>query len=96
MQKISLFLFLSLLISACGETTPPDPCDPEKGQFIKGHRYISADFLREDGSFDYKKWSEYYEKKRRFQPNPNCIPLEEDSTLKEKIEKLEDTIDLFR
>ncbi len=96
MRLLRASIILACFATHCGETTPPDICNPTAGRIIRGTHYIEADLLTEEGLWNYARWVEYYRKYVKFGRSGGCIPQKDNLTLSEQIDQIEKTIDLKR
>ena len=89
----TLFL-LCLAVFGCGQSTNIAKCHPQEGRFIGGTHYISSEMLTEDGNWNYQNMHRYFDRKARFYPNRECLPLKSPVTLREKLYEVSESIDM--
>lgn len=83
-----------MLLLSCGETTEPDPCDPESGIYIRGKHYVNSEFIDKEKNWDYKAYAKYLTRELSYFPHHACIPIEDTKTLREKLRETEEISDM--
>ena len=89
----------AILLSAwalfgCGQETNIAKCHPQEGRFIGGTHYVSSEMLTEEGNWNYQNMHRYFDRKAKFYPNQECLPLKAPVTLREKLQEVSETIDM--
>jgi len=93
MKKSILIYSAILLLSGCKYNSDIPPCNPQEGKFIKGEHYVSSDLINEDKHWDYLSLEKHNQKKSKYYPDQECIPIDIPKNTVDKIDQIIEDID---